>query len=982
MQSAIGFWINDTSDLTSSQPFLAIAEHAARCEFNDRPVHVLCFKNYSKIPSEIVYKLRKWNFNLTNVEPLFRTIESRFPHLKERHPVFIDFLLRWFVFDEYFKGEPFLSWDGDIFFNEKLSIIHNSIASSTFTASSTCFVSINNYTWLDVYKNELISYEASPDAYEKKIWRETEQLLKEKKLGGENETIMGRWLADAATDFTSWRKQFFFSIEEYLIDHLIRTARLPHEPPSENSPLTYVPQLLVLPERGWVTPLPKHQNNRIDTPNTFRKEENSYYIGDQKISFIHFQSAIYRYCAAHHIDKLFFNETSPLKSELYPGTKEALPVTDHIKFFQKQRNELHSSHCFKKTLSEAGDPTNRYFISKYYMIESDLREVLNGEISDKEGLWTNDSTSPRQKNKKRNIKAWDVIRNWSSYTNRDTKHKNFDFEHLTRPLLWSKVGRSIRKAEAPELFQFEKGLIIRPDRANRSGSLKICNTTDPSPLRSNGTETKSVFCPAIVGTTLPVVSELTKDPNIKVYTKDFRTSIPNIHPIITVQSERNGTPSAFAISLYNNLIASLKEQDINLLPYDRFHLEKEVYELVERIELLSQELELNRFDAILLHADNFSPYLDYTLLARNRDIPTIMLQHGLDCEECFLEDSYADFIALWGKRRYDRYLENSTHNPIKMEICGNAALDRFELPREVAAAGTLWLWVTRPHNPDKCYQETRFPIEGVQILEALISAVSKHPEASLLIKAHHNDYIDLYKKRIAESGLTGRIEVTSEDLNAALNQANLVFIEDTSAILEVMLHGKLIVCLNFGSTPSTLNLPNFDAAPLATNEPQLLQSIQSCIGLGPKELASRRNNFIKFIQDHSALNKRTSLSKILEFVRNAISDLPAKPPALHQTLTATKHSRVVIFGTGAGARHYFEQHLHDDQAVAFCDNNTDLQGKSFLGLEVLSPNALEPQTFDKIVIASSYFHDICIQLLSLGYTPEQIEIPPLHQLTS
>jgi hypothetical protein len=93
----------------------------------------------------------------------------------------------------------------------------------------------------------------------------------------------------------------------------------------------------------------------------------------------------------------------------------------------------------------------------------------------------------------------------------------------------------------------------------------------------------------------------------------------------------------------------------------------------------------------------------HIMAARRRGIPSISIQHGLDCERGFHSEAYADAGAVWGPNRMERYRKHSVHQPAPMEVVGNPDYASLQKPTELDPRGDYWLWVTRPHSPIKCY---------------------------------------------------------------------------------------------------------------------------------------------------------------------------------------------------------------------------------------------------------------------------------------
>ncbi len=83
---------------------------------------------------------------------------------------------------------------------------------------------------------------------------------------------------------------------------------------------------------------------------------------------------------------------------------------------------------------------------------------------------------------------------------------------------------------------------------------------------------------------------------------------------------------------------------------------------------------------------------------------------------------------------------------------------------------------------------------------------------------------------------------------------------------------------------------------------------------------------------------------------------------------------VVVFGCGLGGKRFLKLLEKGESVAAFVDNDPKKQGTSFLGYDIVAPEAAVAMRFDSIVIASQYSDAITKQLLELGVKSSKIEI--------
>lgn len=83
--------------------------------------------------------------------------------------------------------------------------------------------------------------------------------------------------------------------------------------------------------------------------------------------------------------------------------------------------------------------------------------------------------------------------------------------------------------------------------------------------------------------------------------------------------------------------------------------------------------------------------------------------------------------------------------------------------------------------------------------------------------------------------------------------------------------------------------------------------------------------------------------------------------------------RIIIFGTGKGAIDFIERcNKENVDIVAFCDNDKNKWGTAFYNRIIISPEDITLYDFKYIVIASSFYNEITLQLLEMGIKRDDI----------
>lgn len=261
------------------------------------------------------------------------------------------------------------------------------------------------------------------------------------------------------------------------------------------------------------------------------------------------------------------------------------------------------------------------------------------------------------------------------------------------------------------------------------------------------------------------------------------------------------------------------------------------------------EATLSRFRPrlIVCWADTHTPYLEAVMAGRASGVPSLVIQHGLDCERYTLDDCHADYVAVWGPARRERFERESRRQPTEIRVIGCPEWDakRVSEPREPKPA-RRWLWVTRPHASYKCYMPSRVPEEGLHIARVLLESLAATVDARLVIKPHPNDYAKLYEGMAGEMSLQARVEVSRDNLEQHLSWCDLMISEDSTAGLEGLIAGKPLIHAHFASSPPVLPFVAYGAAASGFDA----ESLKAAIGVAAAgKMQQSHLGRLRFIDD-------------------------------------------------------------------------------------------------------------------------------------
>ncbi len=490
--------------------------------------------------------------------------------------------------------------------------------------------------------------------------------------------------------------------------------------------------------------------------------------------------------------------------------------------------------------------------------------------------------------KELDLLAWNAICKWPERSEGEFTFAGLDFTLLSRWFLWDKVGRAIRKDTSPEVWTFERHLLEDAERKAASpfpspakqpgvlGHLGGLFSRMRLPLRARPAagvfqrrSGKLLYAPVVSPRLKAAAAALAREGACQVVSRHLVAECPGVicfQPNIPVQPDLS-----FSDYLVKGIRVGLGGFGIVLEERDENLLRRQTEDLTALVQRARGEFERLLPEVLLVHADNHPPFQPYVMIAQEMKIPSVMLQHGLDCERFYLDEAYASHVAVWGPERDRRYRENSTQKP-EIRITGNPEYDRIELPASFTSSGNYWLWATRPHTSEKCYAPSRDPREGLQILAALIKALRNTPGARLVIKPHPYDYRELYRQEIARAGLQDRITVSDQNILEMILAAALVVSEDSTAAIEAMFHGKLLIHAHFCQSKPTMPFVDYGAALPGFSSEELIQSLARAEDPTPGEKAWLLKGQRRFLEDFAGPCDGRAGERVVSFIDGLLKD--------------------------------------------------------------------------------------------------------------
>ena len=440
--------------------------------------------------------------------------------------------------------------------------------------------------------------------------------------------------------------------------------------------------------------------------------------------------------------------------------------------------------------------------------------------------------------------AYHIVCNWYKVVDFNPVYHGIDYSLIIRFYLWDKIGRAIRikhgiSDNEVELYQKD---------------LQQINSFYHQPFISNGTYSKpiiktkaSVFIPFPSKYTEQLYESLKTKHKFKVFFK-HASGKQQKHIIKAVPYKSDTT---FANLLYNAFIESLAHFNLSLYDKDYTLLKEQIEGAVNSVALSYEELKTYKPNAVFVHSDNHPPYINYVLNAKKLGIPTFTYQHGLDCEHYYLDDCFADYIAVWSDYKKNNYISSSTFKPTKFAVIGNHLQEKGQhtLSYDVNSEQKTIVYITRPHKSIKCYSPSRVYHEGKDILNCILELVSSSNNFEVIIKPHPMDEDVLYENLIKERKLEEKVTITNQSIKTLVKANSIIITEDSTAGVEALKYSLPCIHAHFANSNPVLPFLKYEAAYLATNPSELEDAFKKILNLSAIELQQMRLGQQKMITD-------------------------------------------------------------------------------------------------------------------------------------
>lgn len=230
----------------------------------------------------------------------------------------------------------------------------------------------------------------------------------------------------------------------------------------------------------------------------------------------------------------------------------------------------------------------------------------------------------------------------------------------------------------------------------------------------------------------------------------------------------------------------------------------------------------------------------YTKVCKGNKIPTICVDHSIQFYNHLFKKNFSDLRLVWGEYSKQRIISNSDNNLPKINIVGKPGNFLFKNNKK---RGSDWLYILSPYSEPAYQTIYRSLALSREYYLAIMSVLEKRGiNKKLYIKSHPED-----GNIIAEYfTLPGKnnYRFINKSIFKYLENFELIFIEDTTLILDLALYNIPIIYLADRSKKDIFNISKTNSIGFAESVETLEKEIEVQVGNSINE--NDRLNFINY----------------------------------------------------------------------------------------------------------------------------------------
>ena len=305
---------------------------------------------------------------------------------------------------------------------------------------------------------------------------------------------------------------------------------------------------------------------------------------------------------------------------------------------------------------------------------------------------------------------------------------------------------------------------------------------------------------------------------------------------------------------------------------DRFWLYYRVQfpRIVKYVETGIRILERERPSVVLTKADGPTPVRTFVNVANTRDVPTVLIQHGIKSP---INDYVppSKHVAVWGETTKE-FFEWKGIEPDRLHVTGAPHFDGLaEHDPDVAAVrerlgipndDTVVTVATQPFDDDV----------RRSILAAVVTHVAPLEGVTVVLRPHPREDVSLHREY--DDGSNDDVRIAADaDVHDLLSASDLLLAVNSTVIFEASLLGTPVLVLSFTDERDHPLYSPDNGYPCVTDPKQLQDAVADALNDGPKGLRARQPSFGREYA-HNADGRATE--RVASLVERLADGLPVR----------------------------------------------------------------------------------------------------------
>jgi len=309
--------------------------------------------------------------------------------------------------------------------------------------------------------------------------------------------------------------------------------------------------------------------------------------------------------------------------------------------------------------------------------------------------------------------------------------------------------------------------------------------------------------------------------------------------------------------------------DLNLFPVLQCELEyffnEKIFSLAQDVVGYKDILGKKSVKCILLPFDVSPTNSTIIQVAKTRQIPTIVMLHGLPCISPFndRDNLQTDYLFVWGIGEYDHYLPKKGKD--KLRLVGNPYFDYYKQNRIDTQNQNRRKRVLLLSNPIVYSFISSSAGDPEEYLMSLIEILSEF-DVEIIIKLHPSESLNYYKSILQKPGIK---ILKDEPIKELIAWSDVVICSFTTVLLEALICEKPVVYVNFSKVRCSAPFNGKDNFPITTTKEEVRNQIKQVLSGRTEGL---QHLYKKVLEDYAGPLDNRSSERVLKEISQIISN--------------------------------------------------------------------------------------------------------------